>query len=78
MTLILAEAIVFCLFSAGIGLGAATLLLPKARALIGSVSMPASVILMGAAFAVLLGLIGSAVPAWRGLRLQVADALADR
>ncbi len=78
MTLILAEAIVFCLFSAGIGLGAATLLLPKARALIGSVSMPASVILMGAAFAVLLGLIGSAAPAWRGLRLQVADALADR
>ena len=78
MTLILTEAIVFCLFSAGVGLGFASLLLPKARALIGSVSMSASVLVAGACFAVLLALIGSAVPAWRGLKLQVAEALADR
>jgi ABC-type lipoprotein release transport system permease subunit len=29
-------------------------------------------------FALMLALIGSSVPAWRGLRLQVADALAGR
>ncbi len=78
MTLILAEAIMFCLFSAAIGLGIASLLLPKARALIGIATMPTIVLIAGAGFAVLLALIGSAVPAWRGLRLQVAAALADR
>ena len=78
MTLILTEAIVFCLFSAAIGLGCASLLLPRARVLIGIATMPAIVIIAGAGFAVLLALIGSAVPAWRGLRLQVAEALADR
>ena len=78
MTLILAEAVVFCVFSAGIGLGLATLLLPGARQLIGLVSMPLVVIAMGAGFAVLLALIGSAAPAWRALKLQVADALAGR
>jgi putative ABC transport system permease protein len=78
MALILTEAIVFCLFSAAIGLGFASVLLPKARALIGSISMSASVLVAGASFAVLLALIGSAVPAWRGLKLQVAEALADR
>jgi len=78
MALIVAEAIVFCLFSAAVGLGGAALLLPKARALIGSVTMPTEVLVAGAGFAVLLALVGSAVPAWRGLRLQVAEALADR
>jgi putative ABC transport system permease protein len=78
MVLILAEAIVFCLFCAAIGLAAASLLLPKARALIGLVAMPGIVFVAGAGFAVLLALIGSAGPAWRGLKLQVADALADR
>jgi len=78
MTLILTEAIVFCLFSAAVGLGFASLLLPRARALIGITTMPAVVLIAGAGFAVLLALIGSAVPAWRGLRLQVAEALADR
>jgi len=46
--------------------------------LVGSVSMSAAVLGAGAGFAVLLALIGSAVPAWRGLKLQVAEALADR
>jgi ABC-type lipoprotein release transport system permease subunit len=40
--------------------------------------MPAIVIVAGAALAVLLALMGSALPAVRGLRLQVAQALADR
>ena len=76
--LIITEAITFCVFSAGIGLAIATFLLPQARQLIGIAAMPRVVIAAGFGFAVLLALIGSAVPAWRGMRLQVADALAGR
>jgi putative ABC transport system permease protein len=78
MGLILAEAITFCLFAAGIGLGLASVLLPMARQFIGIAAMPGIVVATGLGFAVLLALIGSSVPAWRGLRLQVADALAGR
>jgi putative ABC transport system permease protein len=76
--LIVTEAITFCVFSAGIGLAIATFLLPQARQLIGIAAMPHVVIAAGFGFAVLLALIGSAVPAWRGMKLQVADALAGR
>ena len=76
--LIVTEAVTFCIFSAGIGLGIATFALPLARQLIGIAGMPRVVIVAGFGFAVLLGLIGASVPAWRGLRLQVADALAGR
>jgi putative ABC transport system permease protein len=78
MVLIIAEAVLFCLFAAGIGLGIASFLLPEARQFIGFASMPAIVIAAGAGFAVLLALMGSALPAASGLRLQVAQALADR
>jgi putative ABC transport system permease protein len=76
--LIISEAVTFCVFSAGVGLALASVLLPLARALVGRVPMPNSVLLAGVGFAVLLGLIGAAVPAWRGMRLEVADALAVR
>jgi putative ABC transport system permease protein len=78
MTLILVEAITFCVFSAGIGLTLASFILPMAQAQIGIASMPGIVVAAGIGFAVLLALFGGSVPAWRGLRLQVADALADR
>jgi putative ABC transport system permease protein len=83
MGLILAEAIAFCLFAAGIGLGLASLLLKLASSGGGigiglSTRVSASVVATGALFALLLALIGGSIPAWRGLRLQVADALADR
>jgi putative ABC transport system permease protein len=78
MALILAEAVVFCVFSAGVGLGLASLILPAARTMIGIAAMPRIVVVSGIGFAVALALIGGSVPAWRGLRLQVADALAGR
>ena len=78
MALILVEAVIFCVFSAGVGLGLAALILPAARAQIGITSMPTIVIISGLGFAVALALIGGSVPAWRGLRLQVAEALAGR
>jgi putative ABC transport system permease protein len=76
--LIVSEAVTFCVFSAGVGLATASFLLPLARALVGNVPMPNAVLVIGVVFAVLLGLIGAAVPAWRGMRLEVADALAVR
>jgi putative ABC transport system permease protein len=78
MALIVTEAITFCLFAAGIGLALAAFAFPLARQLIGIATLPRVVVAAGLGFAVLLGLIGSLVPAWRGLRLQVADALAGR
>jgi putative ABC transport system permease protein len=78
MTLILAEAIAFCVFSASVGLFIASRILPLARQQIGLSGLPLIVVLTGLGFAVALGLFGGFAPAWRGLRLQVAEALADR
>lgn len=83
MMLLLAEAVAFCLFAAGIGLTLAWGLLTLARSGIGVglglvTRVPLNVILAGAGFALALALIGGAAPAWRGLRLRVAEALADR
>jgi putative ABC transport system permease protein len=78
MTLILAEALLFCVFSAGVGLGIAALVMPMARSMIGIAGVPTVVLVAGFGFAVLLALIGGSVPAWRGLKLKVVDALADR
>lgn len=83
MGLILAEAIAFCLFAAAIGLTLAWLLLKLASSGAGigiglATRVPATVIAAGAGIAVLLALVGGSAPAWRGLKLQVADALADR
>ncbi len=78
MVLILVEAVTFCVMSAAIGLGIAALILPMARQAIGIAGVPPTVVLAGIGFAVLLALIGGLAPAWRGLRLRVVDALADR
>jgi putative ABC transport system permease protein len=76
--LIVTEAVVFCVFSAAIGLAIADRLLPLARQLIGIANMPRIVLVVGIGLAVLLGLVGSCVPAWRSQRLKVVDALAGR
>lgn len=78
MILILVEAVIFCVFSASIGLALAAFILPLAKNLIGIAKIPTVVIVAGLGFAVALALIGGFVPAWRGLRLRVAEALADR
>jgi putative ABC transport system permease protein len=78
MTLILVEAVLFCVFSAMVGLGLAAVILPAAKSVIGLTSMPAIVFVAGVGFAVALAIVGGSVPAWRGLRLQVAEALAGR
>ena len=79
MGLIIAEAVVFCLFAAGVGLAIAALRSAAGeRASSASPACRRIVAAAGMAFALLLALIGSSVPAWRGLRLQVTDALAGR
>jgi putative ABC transport system permease protein len=78
MGLILVEALVSCILGAALGLAIAALLLPRARQLIGVGHIPGVVIIEGFASAVILGLVSGAIPAWRGLRLQVATALSKR
>jgi putative ABC transport system permease protein len=78
MVLILVESATFCVFSASIGLAIAAMVLPMARQQIGIAGVPPMVLIAGIAFALLLALLGGLAPAWRGLRLRVADALADR
>jgi putative ABC transport system permease protein len=78
MVLILSETLVLCLAGAAIGLSLGIRLLPVAREQIGTVTVPPIVFAIGFACAVLLGLAGGATAAWRGLRLRVVDALANR
>jgi putative ABC transport system permease protein len=78
MLLILGETLVLCLAGAAIGLLLGTRLLPAAREEIGTVTVPPSVFVTGLAFAVVLALAGGAMAGWRGLRLRVVDALANR
>ena len=78
LMLILAEALVLCLFAAGIGLLLAGFVLPHVRAPITVNNMPLVVVLTGLAFAALLALISGSAPALRGSRKQIVDALANR
>jgi putative ABC transport system permease protein len=78
MVLILIEAVTFCVLSAGIGLAIAAMILPMARQQIGITHMPPVVLIAGVGFAIVLALLGGLAPAWRGLRLRVVDALAER
>jgi putative ABC transport system permease protein len=78
MVLILIETLVLCLAGATIGLWLGMRLLPVAREQIGTITVPPIVFAIGIACAVVLALAGGFTAAWRGLRLRVADALANR
>jgi putative ABC transport system permease protein len=78
MLLILGETLVLCLVGAAVGLSLGMRLLPVAREQIGTITVPPVVFAIGFACAVVLALAGGATAAWRGLRLRVVDALANR
>jgi putative ABC transport system permease protein len=78
MVLILCETATLCIAGAAVGLALAARILPLARSFIGIGSVPTIVVVMGFVFALLLGLASGSIPAWRGLRLKVVDALAGR
>ncbi|HWF78282.1 MAG TPA: FtsX-like permease family protein [Caulobacteraceae bacterium] len=76
--LILAEALVFCLVSAAIGLGLSALVFPLAKTAVGFRIDVGPVLLAGLGLALLLALISGLPPALRGMRLSIVDALAGR
>jgi putative ABC transport system permease protein len=82
LTQILAESLLLAVLGAALGLGAATLAVVAAGKLIqgfgSNMHMTAGVFLGGIGWAVLLGLVTGAVPAWSGMRLQIATALGRR
>ena len=81
VAILIVEAALLCVVSAGLGLGLAMLLFWIAERTAfwsNSVQVPASVLAAGAGLALLLAAASAALPAWRGQRLQVAEALAGR
>lgn len=72
------EAMALCIIGAALGLVIAARLIPLAEQFIGALSMPWFVAAIGLAIALLLAVISAALPAWRSLRLQVAEALSGR
>jgi putative ABC transport system permease protein len=75
---ILVEALVLCVAAALLGLMCAAEIFPLAKPFLGGIAMPYTVVAVGAGLAVVLALISAAMPAWRGMRLQVVEALGGR
>ena len=79
MLLILGETFALCLTGAAIGpVAGRTAACGRPRSNLGTVAVPPSVYATGLAFAVVLAAAAGAMAGWRGLRLRVVDALADR
>jgi putative ABC transport system permease protein len=78
MLIVLAEALILCLFSAAIGLGLAAMAFPVIKVGIGFNVQAGPVLLVGLVLAVALALISGLPPALRGMRLSIVDALAGR
>jgi putative ABC transport system permease protein len=80
LALVLTEALLLCIFAAGVGLLLSSLVFHTAalRAMFGKFSMPNIVVAMGIAMALLLALVSGLPPAWRARQLNIVDALAGR
>ncbi len=78
LALVLAEALLFCLFSGALGLVLAAALFPVAKTLVGFAMQPGPVMAFGLVAAVILALLTGLPPAIRAMRLQIVDALAGR
>jgi putative ABC transport system permease protein len=76
--LLVGEAVVTCVIGAVIGLGLAMVAFPYAGKFVPGLSMPVAVIEIGVMGAVLVALLGTAVPAFRASKLEIVDALAGR
>lgn len=79
---ILAESLLLAIVGAALGLAAATGAVAAASRFISgfgnSMHMSAAVVLGALGWAILLGLVTGAIPAWTGMRLQIATALGRR
>jgi len=80
--LVLAEAILLVVLGGAIGLGLAALLMPIVSSASGGAiqlpSLPGATWAMGLGLAVLIGAVVGLLPALRGMRLNIVDALAGR
>ena len=77
--LVLVEAILLCMVAAALGLAAAAAVFPVTESLgIGGGALPASVIALGLAIALVLALVSGLPPARRVQRMTIVDALAGR
>jgi putative ABC transport system permease protein len=78
--MILIEALLLCMFAAAVGLALAASVFqsPQLRVVLGPMSMPAPVLLVGGAIAAGLAFISGLPPAWRAKRLNIVEALAVR
>jgi len=77
-SLVIAEALVLCLFAACIGLGLATLAFPFMKDVLGIKGLPLDVVALGIAIAIVLATVTALPPALRARRLSIVDALARR
>jgi putative ABC transport system permease protein len=81
MALLVTEAALLCLFSAALGLAVSSglfWLAERTNFWPQYIQLTAPVVAMGAALALLLAVASALLPAWRGLRLPVARAMAGR
>lgn len=78
MGLILAEVMLLCSLSAGLGLWLAALAFPAFEDVLGAVQLPWEVILTGFGLSLLLALVVGLPPALRAQRLKIVDALSGR
>jgi putative ABC transport system permease protein len=78
LALVLAETLLFCLFSGALGLAVAAALFPVIKTVIGFSMAAGPVMALGLAAAVVLALLTGLPPAIRAMRLQIVDALAGR
>lgn len=80
LALVVAEALVLCAVAAALGLGLAALAIPRVFGAFGFGQMPLGglVIAQGAGIALLLAALSATFPAWKAVRLTIADALAGR
>lgn len=78
VALVLAEALLLCVFAACAGLALASMVFPALKAIFGNLPMPMGVILSGVAMAAALAFLSGFPPAWRAKQLNIVDALAGR
>jgi putative ABC transport system permease protein len=82
LSLVLAEAVLLLVLGGGIGLALAGVVVKVVRARIGNTvplaPLDASIWLLGLALMIAIGLIVGALPAVRGMRLRIVDALSGR
>jgi putative ABC transport system permease protein len=80
--MVLAESVLLVLLGGVIGIGLAALLIPGVSASSGGMlnlpTVGASSWLLGIALMLAIGLVVGVIPAWRAMRLNIVDALANR